>query len=506
VSKLSERQRLILTIAVTVLMTGGLLALILKDRNEIEATNDEIATLDSRVRAAEVEIRKTKDREDKVLVYRAVEERELAVLPTKQEIANFHRDLSLYLAQAGLRFQELPESTPVESSLAKGIFVTRTVLSCGGDSAALLRFLNMIENDERLVSVKGLKVKAGGRSRSRVDTTVDGKPQHEIEVHLETYFYNPESRIVVQNKIPGEEARLQEETIKDTIAQFQPERPESYVLRPSTSRRDPMTDPRRARQTEDPAELERTWQREEAVVLDLERRVEEILEKVEQAKALLEVGDLFRYDRVDRETEVTLNDVLARLAHVEQMKLVTIPDLVTRLDVVKGKLEEVRSTRKPRSLRVTREVAESTLADAQDAFETGRYNDVTQLASQWVLYLDGKEIEPDARAAVAAIAALRPRARIYSDFQSIPLRVTGTIVHPVDPKMSVAVINGRPRHMGDRLDESGDVIVGHISRASVEFIYKGESIRIDRRAKGGKKKPVADTSGARTVPTSARRR
>ena len=505
-SKLSERQRLILTIAVTVLITGGLLALIFKDRSEIEATNDEIATLDSRIRAAEVEIRKTKDREDKVLVYRAVEERELAVLPTKQEIANFHRDLSLYLAQAGLRFQELPESTPVESGLSKGIFVTRTVLTCGGESSALLRFLNMIENDERLVSVKGLKVKAGGRARSRIDVT-DGKPQHEIEVHLETYFYNPESKTVVQNKIPGEESRLQEEGIKDAIAQFQPERPESYVLRPSTSRRDPMTDPRRARQTEDPAELERTWQREEAVVLDLERRVEEILEKVEQAKALLEVGDLFRYDRVDREIEVTLNDVLARLAHVEQMKLVTIPDLVARLEVVKSKLEEVRSTRKPRSLRVTREVAEATLADAQKAFETGRYNDVTQLASQWVLYLDGKEIEPDARAAVAAIAALRPRARIYSDFQSIPLRVTGTIVHPVDPKMSVAVINGRPRHMGDRLDESGDVVVGHIARASVEFLYKGETIRIDRRAKSrGKKGSASGSQGSGPVPTSARRR
>jgi len=504
VSKLSERQRLILTIAVTVLITGGLLALIFKDRSEIEATNDEIATLDTRIQMAEVEIRKTKSREDKVLVYRAVEERELAVLPTKQEIANFHRDLSLYLAQAGLTFMDLPESTPVESSLAKGIFVTRTVLSCAGDSASLLRFLNMIENDERLVAVKGLKVKAGGRIRSPL-TVNEGPPKHEIEVHLETYFYNPESKAVVRNKIPGEESRLQEQDIKDAIAAFQPERPESYVLRPSSSRRDPLVDPRRARQTEDPAEMERTWQREEAVVLDLERRVEEILEKVEQAKALMEVGDLFRYDRVDREIEVALDEVLARLAQVDQMKLVSIPDLVTRIDTVRGKLDEVRSTRAPRSLRVTREVAESTLADAQGAFDEGRYNDVTTLASQWVLYLDGKEIEPDARAAVAEIAALRPRARTYSDFQSIPLRVTGTIVHPVDPKMSVAVINGRPRHMGDRLDESGDVVVGHITRAYVEFHYKGETIRVDR-GHGGGEKPSAQPGGTGgAVPTAAPR-
>lgn len=503
-SKLSERQRLILTIAVTVLITGGLLALIFKDRSEIEATNDEISTLDSRIQAAEVEIRKTKSREDKVLVYRAVEERELAVLPTRQEIANFHRDLSLYLAQAGLTFMDLPESTPVESSLAKGIYVTRTVLSCAGDSASLLRFLNMIENDERLVAVKGLKVKAGGRVRSPLMS--EGPPKHEIEVHLETYFYNPESKAVVRNKIPGEESRLQEQEIKDTIAAFQPERPESYVLRPSSSRRDPLVDPRRARQTEDPAEMERTWQREEAIVLDLERRVEEILEKVEQAKALMEVGDLFRYDRVDREIEVALDEVLARLSQVDQMKLVSIPDLVERIDTVRSKLDEVRSTRAPRSLRVTREVAESTLSDAQTAFDEGRYNDVTTLAGQWVLFLDGKEIEPDARPAVAEIAALRPRARTYSDFQSIPLRVTGTIVHPVDPKMSVAVINGRPRHMGDRLDESGEVVVGQITRAYVEFHYKGETIRVDRGHGGGSEKHSAQSSGTGSaVPTATPR-
>ena len=109
-SKLSERQRLILTIVVSTLLTGGLVALILKDRAEIDTVRQEIASLDQRIRAADVEIRKTKSREDKVLVFRAVESRELAVLPTKQKIASFHRNLSTFLASAGLDFQELPES------------------------------------------------------------------------------------------------------------------------------------------------------------------------------------------------------------------------------------------------------------------------------------------------------------------------------------------------------------------------------------------------------------
>ena len=52
-SKLSERQRLILTIAISVLFTGGLVALILKDRGEIESTEKEIASLDARIQAAD---------------------------------------------------------------------------------------------------------------------------------------------------------------------------------------------------------------------------------------------------------------------------------------------------------------------------------------------------------------------------------------------------------------------------------------------------------------------
>ena len=61
--------------------------------------------------------------------------------------------------------------------------------------------------------------------------------------------------------------------------------------------------------------------------------------------------------------------------------------------------------------------------------------------------------------------------------------MTGTIVHPVDPKRSVALVNGIARHTGDRLEEGGEVVVGEISRDAVEFRYKGESIKVERTNK-----------------------
>jgi Tfp pilus assembly protein PilO len=504
VSKLTERQRLIVTIAVTVLVVGGLVAAIMKDRGEIEETETEISSLESRIQAAEIEIRKTKSREDKVLIYRAVEERELAVLPTEQEIANFHRDLSLFLQQAGLYFHDLPESTPVESGLASGIFVTRTVLSCEGDAAALLRFINMIENDERLVAVKGLKVRQS-RNRRKVALGEDDAPLHEIEIHLETYFYSLDARGKPRIKIPGEEARLQDPEITDAITAFQPERPDTYVLRPSTSRRDPLVDPRKPRAVIDPAEYEEMFQREEAIVLDLENRVDDLLEKAEQARAQLQLGALFKHDHMDREVETGLNDIVSRLSHADQMKRITIPELLARTETIRARLEDVQSSRTPRSSTVTKSVAEEMLAELSTAFDNGEYQEVLSLVSQWLIFMDGKEIDDDARPAIASISELRPRARTYADFHSIPLRVTGTIVNPVDPSQSVAVINGRAWRAGDVIDDSGAVVVGHILRDGVDFRFKGETIRVNRHGASVSRKPAApDKTGTAMHPVGAR--
>ena len=93
--------RLWLTIGASVLATGGITALVFADRSEIKTTEEEIASLDGRIDAADVEIRKTKDREDEVIVFREVQNRELEILPKQQEIANFHLNLTTFLTQRG---------------------------------------------------------------------------------------------------------------------------------------------------------------------------------------------------------------------------------------------------------------------------------------------------------------------------------------------------------------------------------------------------------------------
>ena len=478
--KLSERQRLILTIAVSVIITGGLLGLIFKDRTEIDAANEEIAALDTKIRLAEVEIGKIKGREERVLVYRAVEEKELEILPTKQEIASFHQDLSRYLQGAGLRFKDLPESTPVESGLAKDIHVTRTVLSCQGESSSLLRLLNMIENDSRLVAVKGLNLKAMGRRKG----AEAGPPQHEIEVHLESYFYNPQAK-VVQNRIPGAEERLEEDSVQEAIADFQPERPDTYLLRPAESRRDPLVDPRRMLPTVDPEAEAELFESQELIVVDLEKRADVIDEKLEQEAALKDLDDLFRYDQLRKEINEDIKKLGSLVNSVTEMNKVTLPGLRDRVKAVRNRNSETATSRVEPNKVITVEVAEGVLAEMQEYFKVSDYDKVTSVGAQWTMFKEGRSMDPAARPIDEAISVIRRRSKTLDEFQTFMYKVTGTIVHPVDPRRSVALVNGVARHTGDRLEEGGTVRIGEITRESVEFLYKGESIKLKRHKTGG---------------------
>lgn len=483
---LSERQRLVLTILASVLLSGGLLAVVYSDRTEIEQIEGEIEELDTRIHAAAVEAAKIPEREDKVLVFRAVEDRELAILPTEQRIADFQRGLSANLAAAGLRFTELPESSPEDSELARGIRSTRMKLKGGGDAASILKFMNMIENDPRLVAVKGFRITAGDRSRQ-----APGEPvQHDLELDLETYFYRPD-RAKDDLHIPGAERRLQEPRVQEAIQAFQPERPETYVLRPAASRRDPLVDPRKAK-AKDTGPDEEQWAREEAIVAELEARHRDIAEKVEMEKAYERVGDLFRFDRMRREVDDLSNDLKARLEQVRELKSVLLPELTQRLERIGASLEELRGTRPSRELVVTRTVAEEFRRELEQDLARGAFGEMTSKGSAWVNFLRGKRIDPDARPLMEVIEGLMQKGRIHGEFQALALKVTGTIVHGEDPSRSLVVVNNRNVRVGDVLDEAGELVLESISAADVVFRFQGEPIRVSTRPEPRSGGPAAE--------------
>jgi hypothetical protein len=498
VAKLNERQRLWITIGASVLLTGGAVALVFMDRSEIKAAEAEIEALESRIQAADGEIRKTKDREDAVIVLREVEQRELEILPQKQQIADFLANLTTFLTQAGAQFVKLPESAPKESELARGVYLTPTTIQFEADAAALLRFVNMIEIDPRLVAVKGFKVKSGGRSK-------DGRlPLHKCEIHLETYYYDPASSGRKAVPIPNYESRLEDPVVRQAIASFQPERRDSYTLRPAASRRDPFVDFRREVIHEDPETVKRRFEEEEAVSLDLERRLDEVREKAEMERAVLAAGDIFKADRIAREVDALVNEVRVRIANVASVKSVTFPDLIGRIAAVKRRIDEIAATRKdlPRELTVTAGVAQSTRESMQTAFQRGDYAEVNTLSTAWEQFIRGKAVEEAAKTYLDEIKAFRSRAKTLAEFHAKVIHVTGTIVSSEGPGKGFAIVNGRTLKVGETLDDRGEVQILGVDRDGVLFGYQGERIKIRREdsSSAGIRKESAPGGANSTVP------
>ncbi len=488
-SKLTERQRLVVTIAVSVVLTGVLLFLVFSDRGEIEKIEEEIGALDTRLQAADIERRKIPAREDAVLTFRAVESRELAVLPTEQRISDFHRNLSTFLSAAGVGFTELPESSPEDSELAKGIRVTRNKLKGRGEATSILKFLNLIENDPRLVAVKGFKMQAGDLDRDNPNATV----LHEFEVELETYFYRPSKGSIKREHIPGAEERIQDPKLKAAIAEFQPERPDTYVLRPAVGRRDPLVDPRRAREKVDPEERERQWNREEEIVVDLETRYREIAEKIEMEKALIAKKDWFRAERAKVEINKLIGELRTMLEHTAHTKSVQLPELAARVGIVSENLKRTRSMRPDEELVVTLAVCQGVLEDLRQKLATNEYADMHNLGTTWNSFLRGKPITPEAQPVLAEIKGMLEKGKTLGEFEGMTFNITGVIVDHSQPKRSLAVINGAYVRAGDRLDEEGLVQVERVGTASVHFRYKGLVIEVETGK--DKEKESAKASG-----------
>jgi hypothetical protein len=472
-AKLSEKKRLLLTIATSVALTGGLVALILGDRGEIESLESEIEGLDTRIQAASVEIEKTTGREDKLVVFRAVEAKELSILPSQQRIDEFYQGISRIFVSANLKFRELPESQPVESDLAKGIWVTRSVVEGQGDAAAILKFLNLLERDDRLVSIRGLKIEAADR-RDKRDAAEDAPVLHEVVVHLESYYYSPAGGVQAAVTIPGEEQRLDLPAVKEAIAAFEPERPATYDLKSSASRRDPLVDPRKRRQKVDEEALAAEIARQEVIVVEVESLQADLLEMDEQVRALLAAGELFKADRLQGELDVKVNELRVRLQQVQQMKTVTHVGLMNRLASVQERIDELMGRRSPRETVVTRALAEKAHGDARVQFERGAYAEVATLCQAWFEFLRGKQVQPEAQSVIESIAALRTRARVLAETEGLSLVVAGTLVHDAQPERSMAVVNGVHLKLGDAVDAAGEVRIHAVRRDAVDFAYKGE--------------------------------
>ncbi len=218
---------------------------------------------------------------------------------------------------------------------------------------------------------------------------------------------------------------------------------------------------------------------------------------IEQEKALILAGDLFRADRLSQEIEGKINELRAVVHKIVEMKEVTIASLNARVLEVVAWLDTIVGRRPQRDVTVTRGVAAKMLAELEKLFRAGEYAELQNQGNAWDGYVRGKEITADAQPVIARIKALRRRTKNLSDFASLQIQVRAAIIASSDPARNVALINGNAHRSGDKLDERGEVIVGRITRSYVWFRFRGEEefkVRVggsfEAASKGGARAPA----------------
>jgi Tfp pilus assembly protein PilO len=243
VPKLTDTQK-----SLIILGGGGLLAvgagvMVYFDLGEKAKVEEEIEGRKKARAENAAEIAKVPDLKNKLVAYKKVVTDNARILPTLDDINNFIRDLSTLEKEVGISIRSLPSYNP--SAYRNVSAVTRIPMKMQiiASSRSFLRFLNLLENRDRLVSVTTFRVNPSGNSPKPGQEI-----EHDISVEFELYRYDPKAGGAEPPIKPVEEAQLLEtKEVRDLVAsKAKPTSIEKYQLLPGRdNRRDPFVDPRR---------------------------------------------------------------------------------------------------------------------------------------------------------------------------------------------------------------------------------------------------------------------
>ena len=476
-TRLTEKQLLLLTIGITVLISGGLGFLIWSDFRTIEEEKARKADLDRQIEAAEKEIAVRPDREYRVIANREISDREVAFLPEEEEIETFWEVLEGFAQDAGVRISEIAPSSIQRSGRDKKgaettISTVPQVLSLRGSIDEFLRFINMIENYERIINVAEYSVTAGEAPDE------DGKQRHTIRLALTTFTYSKKIASTIVS-IPKYEEKREHAEVKKWLGRIKVQEKETYTLPPSLQRRDPFVSVRKRPDTgvktdDGPADPEY----QKGLIDNIVELVHTLQQGLSFEEELQRRGDLWRLTAQRKENRDAYAALSENIATAN--KEITIAELRDRFkkDVqvpwaaIQKRMEEMRNT-----------VPKLTIAQVQEwnekiskIHDEKKWQEVeTECRAFRDACKNGSYVEDDAKDLVQRIFELQRSAKVIDAFEKRKIQISTILFSPGG--VSVAVINGKQMTVGDALDADGQVIVVEIGENFVIFETEGVEIR-----------------------------
>jgi len=476
VSRLTEKQLLFLTIGITLLLSGGLGFLIWSDLKTIGEEEQKIADLKTQIGSAKREIDQIPEREFRVIADREIADREVAFLPEAEEIETFWEVLERFAVESGVRISEIAPSAVRRGGRGRGrsrgpIASVPQILSLRATSDEFLRFINLIENYERIINVVEYSLTAGEVADD------DGKVRHSIRLALTTYTYSKKIADTIIS-IPKYEEKRNHPEVKKWLSRIKIQEKETYTLAAPVGRRDPFVSIRKLPQGPRTAGPDQDRGKQDAILENLVELVRALDEGLDYEDELQKRGDLWRLQAQRKENQDTFKQLAELMTEAESQ--VTIRELQERLqkeilepwDRIKERMKKQGESDPPLSLTHVQERLDRIRSLFDERDWTGVQNEARdfQDASR-----KGEHVVDEARPLALKIIELGRAGKVIQNFEKRRIDIT-TIVFSRSGR-SVAIINGKQMQDGDALDAEGTILIVEIGENYVVFETEGVEIR-----------------------------
>lgn len=462
------QRKLLLTIGGVALAVVGAAAggvyyadgLIAEIAEQAKAKSEEIA-------AADRKIAQVPDLEKEVIILRENLDEYVKVLPDTKELNAFVRMLNQFERQSGIlgtgligknqkRGKATGRFTPIEYTYE----MTATLWQA-------LKFVNLIENYERFVSITDFSIVAAGGNRGAQESR-DGDAVHTVKLTMQTYTYNNQgdSKEVAIPDYANRREELREEIWK----RMQAIRIDRYEHRGAQGRRDIFVDPR----MRGDLRVEGPSQAEQRAVLERYistiGQLQEMLGRIRQADTtLFEQYSLEKRFRTDiGELLGQLDTDAARISYAPY-RLRWAKEVIAPLEVLRAQLDSsVADEPQKVDPYLPKEDLQQLVADMATDCTNGQLEQARDRYEAVADRLGVPASDPRYELAVAA-KAWQVKATTALDFKGLDLDVEGVVVNR-DGRSGV-LLNGEVYEEGDYVAE--DLLVKMVEEEQVWFVFRG---------------------------------
>jgi Tfp pilus assembly protein PilO len=417
------------------------------------------------ITAAEAKIATIPVLERDVIVLRENLDEYVKILPNDRELADFLRMLNQFNRQSGVQAKVLQPKTrreakgerftPIEYSYE----LTATLWQC-------MKFMNLIENFERFVSIVDFTITAGSETNGA--DTREGDVVHKVRLTLQTYAYNgkADGKEVQIPDYKDKKQALQEEIWK----RMQAIRIDKYEHPGEKGRRDVLVDPRERGDLR----LQGPSQAEQRTVL--ERNVTEITRLKEiQAKIKKQDTTLFEQYSLEKSLREGIEKLVASMdadaSHVTYgpYRQRWAVEVEKPLDELRG---QIAAAGKPVDVKKDPYLSEREMRQLVAEMANDCNNGQLEQAKMRFDAVVSRVNVPadDKRHQLAVDAKMwHTKATTALDFKNLDLKVQGVVVNPIG--RSGVLLNGETYEEGEYV--SDDLLVKLVEEEQIWFVYRG---------------------------------